>query len=79
MAENEPQTCPDIAWPEFANQAARYDWYRLVIAAYASLWEGHVRQMRVKPVSEAEIAKLEAQIACSLPQPLRNYHLSLVL
>jgi SMI1-KNR4 cell-wall len=73
--KNKPQTCPDIAWPEFANQTARYDWYRLVIAAYASLWEGHVSQMRVEPVSEADIAKLEAQIGCSLPQPLRNYHL----
>jgi hypothetical protein len=74
-SENESQACPDIAWPEFADQAARYDWYRLVIAAYANLWEGHVSQVRLEPVGEAEIAKLEARIGCSLPQPLRNYHL----
>jgi hypothetical protein len=66
---------PPLEWPSLLDAADRSAWYRAVIAAYASLWEGHVTQPKIAPVSEAAMAALEARLGCRLPPALRAYHL----
>jgi SMI1 / KNR4 family (SUKH-1) len=68
-------TLPPLEWPSLLDAEARSAWYRAVIAAYASLWEGHVTQPKIAPVSEAAMAALETRLGCRLPPPLRAYHL----
>lgn len=66
---------PPLEWPSLQDSAARGAWYRAVISAYADLWEGHVTQPKIAPVSEAALVALELRLGCRLPPALRAYHL----
>ncbi|MBC3908583.1 SMI1/KNR4 family protein [Undibacterium umbellatum] len=69
-----PPGCPDLCWPEQLTSETRVPWYRSVITAYASLWEGHVTEAHFKPVSETELLDLETRLSCPLPSALKSYH-----
>ncbi|ROL93372.1 SMI1/KNR4 family protein [Pseudomonas protegens] len=69
-----PAGCPPLAWPDLPNQAARLSWYLAVIGAYGALWEGHVNEPELTPVSEEALVALEQRLGCALPPSLRDYH-----
>ncbi|WP_047289193.1 SMI1/KNR4 family protein [Pseudomonas protegens] len=69
-----PAGCPPLAWPELPDQAARLSWYLAVIGAYGALWEGHVNEPEITPVSEDALQALEQRLGCPLPRSLRDYH-----
>ncbi|WP_025129514.1 SMI1/KNR4 family protein [Pseudomonas sp. PH1b] len=69
-----PAGCPPLAWPALPDQAARLSWYLAVIGAYGALWEGHVNEPQLTPVSEAALLALEQRLGCRLPASLRDYH-----
>lgn len=66
--------CPLLAWPDLPDSEARLSWYRAVIVAYASLWEGHSSESHLAPVGESALSDLEARLGCALPPTLRRYH-----
>ncbi|MGR4038972.1 SMI1/KNR4 family protein [Pseudomonas sp. 910_21] len=69
-----PAGCPPLAWPDLPDQAARLSWYLAVIGAYGALWEGHVNEPELTPVSEDALQALEQRLGCPLPRSLRDYH-----
>ncbi|CAN7436319.1 SMI1/KNR4 family protein [Acidovorax sp. LjRoot129] len=69
-----PANCAPLAWPILSSQAERFVWYRSVIEVYSLLWEGHVTQANLAPVSESDLSGLEARLGCPLPPALRAYH-----
>lgn len=66
--------CPPLAWPTLSTQAERAAWYRSTIEVYSGLWDGHVTQAKLSPVSERDLSPLEARLGCPLPTALRAYH-----
>jgi hypothetical protein len=66
-----PLGCPPLAWPDLPDDAARFAWYRAVLAAYSKLWPDRKKEL---PVPEAKLSALEARLGCSLPPVLRRYH-----
>ncbi|WP_210712363.1 SMI1/KNR4 family protein [Pseudomonas sp. MWU349] len=73
-ADRPPAGCPPLAWPELPDQAARLSWYLAVMGAYGALWEGHVNEPELTPVSEDALQALEQRLGCPLPRSLRDYH-----
>jgi hypothetical protein len=71
---DQPPPAPPLEWPDLSNDAARHDWYRSVIAAYADLWEAHPSSPILAPVGEHDLANLETRLGCALPPALRSYH-----
>lgn len=69
-----PAGCPPLAWPDLPDQAARLNWYLAAIGAYGALWEGHVNEPELTPVSEDALQALEQRLGCPLPRSLRDYH-----
>ncbi|MBP5100091.1 SMI1/KNR4 family protein [Pseudomonas protegens] len=69
-----PAGCPLLAWPNLPDQAARLNWYLAAIGAYGALWEGHVNEPELTPVSEDALQALEQRLGCPLPRSLRDYH-----
>ncbi|WP_377706633.1 SMI1/KNR4 family protein [Pseudomonas protegens] len=69
-----PAGCPPLAWPDLPDQAARLNWYLAAIGAYGALWEGHVNEPELTPVSEDTLQALEQRLGCPLPRSLRDYH-----
>ncbi|NTZ71674.1 SMI1/KNR4 family protein [Pseudomonas protegens] len=69
-----PAGCPPLAWPDLPDQAARLNWYLAAIGAYGALWEGHVNEPELTPVSEDALQALEQRLDCPLPRSLRDYH-----
>ncbi|MFJ2452040.1 SMI1/KNR4 family protein [Pseudomonas protegens] len=69
-----PAGCPPLAWPDLPDQAARLKWYLAAIGAYGALWEGHVNEPELTPVSEDALQALEQRLGCPLPRSLRDYH-----
>jgi hypothetical protein len=65
---------PPLEWPSLLDSETRKAWYLAVIPAYAALWEGHVNQAKLAPISEDAIQALEARLGCRLPSALRAYH-----
>ncbi|URN87432.1 MAG: SMI1/KNR4 family protein [Pseudomonas protegens] len=69
-----PAGCPPLAWPDLPDQAARLNWYLAAIGAYGALWEGHVNEPELTPVSEDALQALEQRLGYPLPRSLRDYH-----
>ena len=77
MTDTPPAATPPLAWPTLPDDAARLAWYRDCIAAYAWLWEGHASQVRLQPVSSAELDALAQRLGHALPPLLHAYHAQL--
>ncbi|TCV91903.1 SMI1/KNR4 family protein [Biostraticola tofi] len=62
---------PPLAWPEFTDDASRFDWWRTCVQAYFALWENPAP---CNPVNPKDVDALEQRLGCCIPRLLRAYH-----
>ncbi|PJK11534.1 SMI1/KNR4 family protein [Lysobacteraceae bacterium NML08-0793] len=63
------QPPPAVVWPNLPDNAARLEWYRQCIAAYAET----LHSISCEPLSLFELDQLEQALGCALPTLLREY------
>lgn len=66
-----PSDLPPLAWPGFADDNARLDWWRVCALAWLDQWEN---PSPLTPAKPEEVVALEQRLGCPLPPLLRRYH-----